>query len=113
MGGYGAWLWRGTCPERFAAIAPIVGGIGPRGPKDVSPDLEKWAFNLATVPVYAFAGGRDNVVPAERSIRMVDAICRLGGKLAKIKVYQDMGHNVRQKVYSSKEFYDWMFSKVR
>lgn len=113
MGGYGAWLWRGTCPERFAAIAPIVGGIGPRGPKDVSPDLEKWAFNLATVPVYAFAGGRDKVVPAERSIRMVDAIRRLGGKLAKIKAYQDMGHNVRQKVYSSQEFYDWMFSEAR
>ena len=35
------------------------------------------------------------------------------GKIAKIKVYEDQGHNARQVVYSSKEFYDWMFSQKR
>ena len=34
-------------------------------------------------------------------------------KLAKIKVYQDQGHNARQVVYASKEFYDWMFAQKR
>ena len=36
-----------------------------------------------------------------------------GSKLAKIKVYQDQGHNARQVVYSSNEFYDWMFAQKR
>ena len=62
MGGYGSWAWGGKSPERFAAIAPVVGGIGPGGPKDVTPNLDQWAANLATVPVYAFAGATDRVV---------------------------------------------------
>ena len=43
MGGYGSWMWGGNTPKHFAAIAPIVGGIGPNGPKDVTKDLNKWA----------------------------------------------------------------------
>ena len=113
MGGYGSWAWGGQSPEHFAAIAPIVGGTGPGGPKDVTPDLKKWAANLAKVPVYAFAGGQDRVVPAERSETMVKEIRKAGGQQAKIKVYPDQGHNVRGLVYSSKEFYDWMFAQKK
>jgi len=113
MGGYGSWAWGGQSPQHFAAIAPIVGGTGPGGPKDVTPDLKKWAANLAKVPVYAFAGGQDRVVPAERSETMVKEIRKAGGQQAKIKVYPKEGHNVRRLVYASKEFYDWMFSQRR
>ncbi|MDP6445565.1 MAG: prolyl oligopeptidase family serine peptidase [Pirellulaceae bacterium] len=113
MGGYGCWVWGGHHPEHFAAIAPIVGGIGRNGPKDVTPELEKWAANLAQVPVYAFAGGKDRVVPAERSQRMVAAIRKAGGKRAKIKVYPEQGHGASKVVYSSVEFFDWMFSHKR
>ncbi len=113
MGGFGCWTWGGRSPQHFAAIAPVVGGIGPGGPKDVTPDLEDWARNLAKVPVYAFAGANDKVVPADRSIRMVDAIRKAGGKRAKIKVYEDQGHNARQVVYASEEFYDWMFQQKK
>jgi len=111
MGGYGSWAWGGNSPQHFAAIAPVVGGIGPGGPKDVTPDLDQWAANLAKVPVYAFAGAKDKVVPAERSEQMVNAIRKAGGKQAKIKVFEDQGHNARQVVYSSKEFYEWMFAQ--
>jgi predicted peptidase len=113
MGGYGCWVWGGHSPERFAAIAPVVGGIGPHGPKDISPDISKWASNLAQVPVYAFAGGKDRVVPADSSARMVSEIREAGGKRAKIKIYPEGRHNVRQQVYNSEEFYDWMFSHSR
>ncbi len=77
----------------------------------MTPDLGQWAANLAKVPVYAFAGAKDKVVPAERSERIVAAIRKAGGKQVKIKVYPDQGHNARQVVYSTREFYDWMFSK--
>ncbi|MBO62853.1 MAG: hypothetical protein CMG33_04935 [Candidatus Marinimicrobia bacterium] len=113
FGGYGSWLWGGHNPEHFAAILPIVGGIGPGGPKDVTPDLDKWAAKLAQVPVYAFAGKKDRVVPAERSERMVAAIIKAGGNQAKIKVYPNEAHGAKRTVLSGPEFYQWMFSKKR
>jgi predicted peptidase len=113
MGGYGCWAWGGHNPERFAAIAPVVGGIGPGGPKDISAEISKWASNLAQVPVYAFAGGKDRVVPADRSERMIAEIRKAEGEQAKIKIYPEGGHNVRQQVYNGQEFYDWMFSHSR
>ena len=113
FGGYGSWLWGGHNPERFAAILPIVGGIGPGGPKDVTPDLDKWAAKLAQVPVYAFAGKKDRVVPAERSERMVAAIRKAGGGQAKIKIYPNEAHGAKRTVLSGPEFYRWMFSKKR
>jgi predicted peptidase len=111
MGGYGTWAWGAHNPEHFAAIAPVVGGIGPGGPKKVTPDLAKWAANLAKVPVYAFAGAKDKVVPAERSERMIAAIRKAGGKDAKLKIYPNEGHAAGRVVFSTSEFYDWMFSK--
>ena len=113
MGGYGSWVWGGHNPEHFAAIAPVSGGIGPGGPKDVTPNVDKWAANLAKVPVFAFAGGRDRVVPAERSERMIAAIQKAGGKEAKIRIHPNEGHGAGRVVFGSAEFYKWMFSKKR
>ncbi|MCP4848142.1 MAG: prolyl oligopeptidase family serine peptidase, partial [Verrucomicrobiaceae bacterium] len=96
-----------------AAIAPVSGGIGPGGPKDVTPHLEKWAVNLAKVPVMAFAGGKDRVVPAERSQRMIAAIEKAGGKKAKIRIYPDEGHGAGRIAFGGAEFYEWMFSLKR
>lgn len=113
MGGYGAWVWAAHNPEHFAAVAPISGGTGRGGPKDVTPQIDVWAKNLAKVPVYAFVGAKDKVVPAERSESLVAAIVKAGGKQAKLKIYPDQGHNARQVVLSTPELYDWLFSKTR
>lgn len=113
MGGYGAWVWAAHNPEHFAAVAPISGGTGRGGPKDVTKEIDRWAKNLAKVPVYAFVGAKDKVVPAERSESLVAAIVKAGGKQAKLKVYPDQGHNARQVVLSTPEFYDWLFSKTK
>jgi len=44
---------------------------------------------------------------------MVAEIRKANGKQAKIKVFPDAGHNARQLVYDSKEFYDWMFAQSK
>ena len=113
MGGYGSWMWGGNSPEHFAAIVPIVGGIGPNGPKDVTSELEEWAKNLAKIPVYAYAGAKDRVVPAERSERMIAEIRKAGGQLSNIQVYPNEGHGAKRLVLSSPKFYSWMFSQKR
>ena len=113
MGGYGTWAWAAHDPQHFAAIAPIVGGIGREGPKDVTPDFDQWAANLARIPVYAFVGALDTTVPPERSERMIAAIQKAGGKEAKLKVYPDEAHGAGRVVVASAEYYEWMFSKKR
>ena len=113
MGGYGTWAWAAHDPQHFAAIAPIVGGIGREGPKDVTPDFDQWATNLATIPVYAFVGALDTTVPPERSERMIAAIQKAGGKEAKLKIYPDEGHGAGRVVVAEKEYYDWLFAQKR
>lgn len=113
MGGYGSWMWGGHNPELFAAILPVVGGIGPGGPKDVTPDLDAWAAKLATVPLWAFVGAKDPVVPAERSERMIKAIQEQGGKQAKLTVYEDEGHGAGRRVWADKAVFEWMFAQKR
>jgi len=113
MGGYGTWAWASQNQEHFAAIAPISGGIGRGGPKDITPNLDKWAKNLVGLPVYAFVGAKDRVVPPDRSQRVIDAIEDAGGTQAQLKVYPDQGHGASKAAYSSPEFYEWLFSKRR
>ncbi len=113
MGGYGTWAWAAHSPEHFAAVAPVSGGLGPEGPKDITGDIESWAARLARVPVYAFAGANDRVVPADRSERMIDAIQKCGGQKAMLKIYPDEGHAVGRLVYAGETFYEWLFSSRR
>ena len=113
MGGYGTWAWAAHDPQHFAAIAPIVGGIGRGGPKDVTPGFDQWAANLARIPVYAFVGAQDKVVPPERSERMIAAIQKAGGKEAKLKTYPDEGHGAARVVVTDADYYEWLFSHQR
>jgi len=113
MGGYGSWVWAAHSPGHFAAVVPIVGGLGIGGPKDVTPDLDRWAESLAKIPVWAFHGAKDNVVPAERSQRMIALIQKKGGKRAKLTIFPDEGHGAGRRVFSSAKVYDWMFSQAR
>jgi predicted peptidase len=113
MGGYGAWAWAAHDPQHFAAVVPIVGGIGREGPTAVTPELDQWARNLARVPVYAFVGALDTTVPPERSERIISAIREAGGREAKLKVYPDEGHGAGRAAVAEQGFYDWLFSHTR
>lgn len=113
MGGYGTWAWGAHDPQHFAAIAPIVGGIGREGAKAVTPDLDRWAASLAKIPVHAFVGALDTTVPPDRSERMIAAIRRAGGRDSRLKVYPDEGHGAARVVVTDREYYDWLFAQKR
>ncbi len=113
MSGYGTWAWGAHDPQHFAAIAPIVGGIGRESAKAVTPDFDQWAASLAQIPVYAFVGARDTTVPPERSERMIAAIIKAGGKHAKLKVYPEEGHGAGRVVVADRDYYDWLFAQGR
>jgi len=101
MGGYGTWAIASAWPERFAAIVPICGGG--RG---------FTAANLKKVPVWAFHGAKDPVVPLSESQQMVDAVNRAGGK-AKLTIYPDAEHDSWTQTYDNPELYQWLLSHQR
>lgn len=96
MGGYGTWALAGRYPETFAAIAPICGGG----------DVKK-AAALKDIPVWAFHGAKDPVVPLIQSEQMVDAVTEAGGN-AQLTVYPEAGHDSWTETYNNPEFYDWL-----
>src|SRR6185437_2605059 len=69
MGGYGTWRLVAAHPERFAAALPICGGGEP----------ETMARQLSRVPIWAFHGAKDPIVPLSASQAMVDAVKHAGG----------------------------------
>jgi len=101
MGGYGTWHLAYKYPERFAAIAPICGG-GKRFMAD----------RLKDVPVWAFHGAKDKVVPVKDSEEMVNAVKARGGN-AKLTVYPDAGHDSWTVTYDNPELYDWFLKHCK
>ena len=116
MGGYGTWYLAGKYPGKFAAIAPICGGIlmpdkaRAQSPEDNSPHTEA-AKKIGKTPVWIFHGGDDPVVPVTESRRMNEAMKALGGEVHYTE-YPGVGHNSWEKAYAEADFISWMLSKT-
>ena len=120
-GGFGTWHLAAREPGRFAAIAPICGGI-------VVP--QRWLDRLGKVeadfpsnadlakkigagmPVWAFHGGADATVPPEASRTAVEALRAIGSGV-KYTEYEGVGHNSWDKAYGDPEFAVWLFGQRR
>lgn len=81
MGGYGTWETAMCYPETFAAIAPVAGG-----------GVVWRTSKLCKVPVLAYHGEIDSVVPISQSEIMVDNTNRNGGN-AELNVLDGFEHN--------------------
>jgi predicted peptidase len=95
MGGFGTWAWAINHPDRFAAIAPVC-GIGE--PLSVSV--------LKEMPVWAFHGKKDPVVPLARQQETINALQAAGGK-PRFTIYPDAGHDSWTETYDNPELYKW------
>jgi predicted peptidase len=98
MGGFGTWDWACKYPGQFAAIAPVCGG------GDVL-----FAEELKNIPVWAFHGEADPVVPVNRTIQMVEAVNAAGGN-ARMSIYPGVGHDSWVNAYNDSELYTWLLS---
>lgn len=98
MGGYGTWAIACAQPDRFAAIVPICGGGQPY-----------LAARLKDVPVWAFHGEKDPVVPVHESQRMVAVVNAAGGN-ARLTVYPDAQHDSWTQAYDNPDLYTWLLS---
>jgi predicted peptidase len=101
MGGFGAWDWGGSNPERFAAVVPVCGAGSPIR-----------ARALKYVPVWAFHGENDPRVPLAWQESLVKILQETGGQV-KWTVYPGVGHNSWEKAYADPELYTWMLAQKR
>ncbi len=96
MGGYGSWEMAALNPKRFAAVAPICGGGKPGNAK-----------KLKEIPIWAWHGDADTVVPLKQSTDMVDAIKKAGGEKVELTTLKGVGHNSWSDAYGSDKLWDW------
>ena len=99
MGGYGTWELATLAPERFAAIAPICGGGDPR-----------LAHRLKALPIWAFHGEEDDIVPASETLAMVAAIRAAGGE-PRLTLYPGVAHDSWEPAYATAELYQWLLDQ--
>jgi predicted peptidase len=109
MGGYGTWAVGMRHPDRFAALAPICGG----GRSIDAIVRDNRAADLKAMPVWAFHGDQDNVVPLSESKTMVETLVRGGSTRAKLTVYPGVGHDSWTATYNNPEFFTWLLAQTR
>jgi dipeptidyl aminopeptidase/acylaminoacyl peptidase len=68
---------------------------------------------LKRLPVWAFHGAKDTVVPLDESERMVNALKKIGAKEVLLTVYPDAGHDSWTETYNNPELYEWLLKHSR
>ncbi|MBS7456750.1 prolyl oligopeptidase family serine peptidase [Coralloluteibacterium stylophorae] len=118
-GGYGTWALALDHPQRFAALAPVCGGLtNPPGRDDLAveavagaPDpFAAAASRLRGIPSWIFHGAQDDVVPPAQSRRMADAL-RAAGADVRYTEFPDANHNAWDPAYATPELWAWLFAQ--
>ena len=98
-GGFGTWYMGSTFPDRFAAINPVVGWGHPH----LMPPIAK-----AKLPVWVFAGGRDNAVEKKYFFEGLNVLEELGHEEVLFTIHEDMNHDIWKRVYAGDDVYTWL-----
>lgn len=122
MGGYGTWHLALAYPDRFAALAPVCGGIVPAGsatsvrqsPLTASAE-DPYTFaavRLRHIPVWIFHGADDTVVLPSESRKMHEALRAAKGDV-RYTEYEGVGHNSWERAYGEEAFWTWLLAQRR
>jgi hypothetical protein len=106
LGGSGTWYLAVKYPDRFAAIAPMSGFTS--NLEFIDNNIEK----LIDMPIWAFHGKVDNVVPFEETERIMN---KLEGKNKNLRftIEPNVGHWIHWLVYPNQVLYDWFLKYDR
>lgn len=100
-GGFGTWYMASKHPEKFAAIAPVVGW----GHPDLMPPIA-----AANLPVWQFAAGRDTAVRKPYFYLGLNTLENLSDAEVRFTVHEDMPHDAWRRIYAGDDLYHWLLS---
>jgi predicted peptidase len=122
QGGAGAWAIGARHADIFAAIAPICGFLsGPISEQEVG-------AGLASMPVWAMHGEKDDVVPIAQSEKLVAAVHTASGRVVaenppsgsslqpgnasslRFTRFPDLNHGCWDRAYRDMELGEWLLS---
>ena len=101
MGGFATWALMALRPDLFAASVPVCGGGDPGR-----------ARRIKDIPVWAFHGSNDNVVPVDYTRRMIEGLRTAGGN-PRYTEYPGVGHDSWTPAYQEPDLLDWMFAQEK
>ena len=96
QGGHGVWTLGAAHPDVWSALAPICGFVDSN--RAVA-DAATIASSIKDIPVWAFHGDADNVVPPAQTLRMIDAL-KAAGAEPKLTLYPGVNHGSWDKAYA-------------
>lgn len=102
MGGGATFRIACNRPDLFAAIVPVAGGAYPG-----------YAEALQDMPVWAFHGENDEIIPLWHSSDMIEAIREAGNDNVRLTVLPGAGHGIAADVYGREELYRWLLKQRR
>ena len=82
MGGTGTWAIAADYPGRFSKIAPLSGSA-----YGLTDEID----SFLNIPIWAFVGSADTIIPPESSEALVEKITNAGGN-AKITIFDGADH---------------------
>ena len=100
MGGYGTMKWAYAHPEHFAALVPICGGELQEGKSAIIKDIPLWAFH----------GAKDEVVPISLTEDYINALKTVGGN-PRFTIYPEAGHDSWTETFENEDMWDWLFAQ--
>jgi predicted peptidase len=114
QGGHGAWVLGARHPELWAAVVPVCGyaGAGHDGADVFRGSAADLAGRLGGIPVWAFHGEADDVVPVAETRAMVEALKAAGSK-PRATFYPGVGHGSWERAYGEKELPRWLLAQRR
>jgi predicted peptidase len=104
MGGYGALIVALDNPTKFAAIAPLCGGVNDSDTSRIC--------QLKNVPVWAFHGTADEVIAPRETARVATALKKCGGAIRYTRL-KDRGHDLQDLYETKPQLYTWLLKHKR
>ncbi len=114
QGGHGAWVLGSRHPELWAAVVPVC-GYGPArfgAAGAFTGSARDLAAALGRIPVWAFHGDADDVVPVAET-RAIAAALEQAGSHSRVTIYAGVGHASWERAYAEPELPRWLLAQRR